>query len=72
MIPNSRPQPGGIGFEQHLPGSRMTIPDSTTGQLPEQRQPGDTELAGGTGGVPFRTIDSGGKPVVGFRYSTGS
>ena len=72
MIPNGRMRPGGIGSEQRLPGNQMTMPDSPPGQIPGQYQRGDTELAGGTGGVPFRAVDAGGKPVVGFRYATGS
>jgi hypothetical protein len=54
----------------------MSMPDPTTEQVREQipgkNQRSDTELAGGTGGGLFRTIDAGGKPVVGFRFAIGS
>jgi hypothetical protein len=35
-------------------------------------EPGDTELVGGSGGFPFRSVDPDGKAVLGFRYSMGS
>jgi hypothetical protein len=34
-------------------------------------EPGDTELVGGSGGWPFRTVSPSGKPVIGFRYAIG-
>ena len=57
-VPGMEPPPGA------LPPSAEPAPP-TEGQY-------DTQTAGGTGGTPFRTVSSEGKPVLGFSCGMGS
>ncbi len=53
----------------HSPATTPTPPAANTVSSVSGK---DTPLAGGKGGVPFRTGDASGRIVVGFRYAVGS
>ena len=81
--PIDLPFAGGFGDSpQEFPSKQIESLMSSTGPsygTPGPRpvpaaalKPGDTNLVGGSGGFPFRTVDPDGKAVIGFRYSMGS
>lgn len=87
-VPNDRPPielPFSRGFgesPQEVPSQRIEsmMGSRNTSQSTQRTmsvpstplQPGDTELVGGSGGFPFRTVDPDGKSVLGFHYFMGS
>ncbi len=81
MMPPGIPRFGRFGAEvDHTNTDAVGPPQPTRPTLrspgpvmPEGHElPGNTELVGGAGGVPFRSTHRDGLPVIGFRYALGS